>query len=73
MSKVNTKTKSSFMSFGVSRIKPLISSKRLDWLFFKEKVGFALWPMLKEFWSLRLTRLHVTFSTKTTKGKKIDE
>jgi len=26
----------------VSRIKPLVSSKGLDWLFIKEKVGFAL-------------------------------
>jgi hypothetical protein len=39
MPKVNTK-KSSFMSFGVSMIKPLVSS--LDWLYIKEKVGFAL-------------------------------
>ena len=41
MPKVKTK-KSSLVSFGVSRIKPLVSSKRLDWLFIKEKVGFAL-------------------------------
>jgi hypothetical protein len=57
----------------VSRIKPLVSSKGLDWLFIKEKVGFALWSMLREFWSLRLTRLYVTFSTKTTRGKEVDE
>jgi hypothetical protein len=30
------------MSLGVSMIKPLVSSERLDWLFIKEKVGFAL-------------------------------
>jgi len=30
MPKVNTKKKSSFMSFGVSKIKPLVSSKRLN-------------------------------------------
>jgi len=39
------KTKSSFISFGVSRIKPLVSSKKkknLDWLFIKGNVGFAL-------------------------------
>jgi hypothetical protein len=72
MPKVKTK-KSSLVSFGVSRIKPLVSSKRLDWLFIKEKVGFALWPMLREFWSLRLTRLYVTLSIKTTRGKEIDE
>ena len=29
---------SSFISFGVSRINPLMSSKRLDWLFIKEKL-----------------------------------
>ena len=29
-------------SFGVSMRKPLVSSKRLDWLFIKEKVVFAL-------------------------------
>ena len=69
----STQKKSSFMSFGVSRIKPLVSSKGLDWLFIKEKVGFALWSMLREFWSLRLTRLYVTFSTKTTRGKEVDE
>jgi hypothetical protein len=40
-SKCNKK-KSSSISFGVFRIKPLVSSKRLDWLFIKEKVGFAL-------------------------------
>jgi hypothetical protein len=28
----------------VSVIKPLASSKCLDWLFIKEIVGFALWP-----------------------------
>jgi hypothetical protein len=27
--KVNTRKKSSFMSFGVSRIKPLVSSKKI--------------------------------------------
>jgi hypothetical protein len=31
----STPKKSSFISFGVSRIKPLVSSKRLDWLFIK--------------------------------------
>jgi hypothetical protein len=36
------KKKSSFMFFGVSKIKPLVFSKILDWLFIKEKVGFAL-------------------------------
>jgi hypothetical protein len=36
------KKKSSFISFGVSMIKPLVSSKILDWLFIKGKVGFAL-------------------------------
>jgi len=41
MPKVKMK-KSSVMSFGVSMIKPLQSSKRLDWLFIKKKVGFAL-------------------------------
>jgi hypothetical protein len=30
------------MFFGVSKIKPLVISKILDWLFIKEKVGFAL-------------------------------
>ena len=30
MPEVNTKKKSSFMSFGVSKIKPLVSSKRLN-------------------------------------------
>jgi hypothetical protein len=40
--KSTQKKKSSFMSFGVSSIKPLVSSKRLDWLFIKEKVGFVL-------------------------------
>jgi hypothetical protein len=29
--------------------------------------------MLNEFWSLRLTRLYVTISTKTTRGKEINE
>jgi hypothetical protein len=38
----STKKKSSFMSFGVSSVKPLVSSKGLDWLFIKEKVGFVL-------------------------------
>ena len=38
----DAKKKSSFMSLGVSMIKPLVSSERLDWLFIKEKVGFAL-------------------------------
>ena len=39
MPKVNTKKKkSSFMSFGVSRIKPLVSSKFLDSLFIREKL-----------------------------------
>jgi hypothetical protein len=32
------KKKSSFISFGVSRIKPLMSSKRLEWLFIKENL-----------------------------------
>jgi hypothetical protein len=37
MPKVNTK-KISFMFFGVFMIKPLVSSKRLDYLFIKEKL-----------------------------------
>jgi hypothetical protein len=32
------KKKSSFISFGLSRIKLLMSSKRLDWLFIKENL-----------------------------------
>jgi hypothetical protein len=44
-----SKKKLSFISFDVSRIKPLVSSKKLDWLVIKEKVGFALCPMLREF------------------------
>jgi hypothetical protein len=48
-----------------------VSSKKLDWLVIKEKVGFALCPMLREFWYLRLTRLYVTFSTMTTREKEL--
>jgi len=33
----------------VSIIKPLASSKCLDWLSIKEIVGFALWPLLRKF------------------------
>jgi hypothetical protein len=49
-----------------SMITPLMLSDDWDWLFIKEKVGFALWPMLREFWYLRLM-LYVAFSTKTTR------
>jgi len=49
-----------------SMIKPLMLSDDWDWLFIKEKVGFALWPMLREFWYLRLM-LYVAFFTKTTR------
>ena len=49
-----------------SMIKPLMLSDDWDWLFIKEKVGFALWPMLREFWYLRLM-LYVAFSTKITR------
>jgi hypothetical protein len=37
-----SKKKNQVYLSGVSRIKPLVSSKGLDWLFIKEKVGFAL-------------------------------
>jgi len=54
-----------------SRIKLLMLSNDWDWLFIKEKVGFALWFMLREFWYLRLIRLYVTFSTKTTREREM--
>jgi hypothetical protein len=45
--------------------------KWLDWLLIKEKVGFALWPMLRELWYLRLIRLYATFFTKTTREREL--
>jgi hypothetical protein len=38
----------------VSMIKPLASSN--DWLSIKEKVEFALYPLLKGYWSSRWTQ-----------------
>ena len=70
--KVKHQEKSSYMSFGVYN-KASSVFKRLDWLFIKEKVKFALWPMLREFWSWKLTWLYVNSSTKTTRGKEIDK
>jgi len=37
------------------------------------KGGFALWFILREVWSLRLTRLYVVSSTKTPIEKRVDE
>jgi len=43
--------------------------KKIRLIIHQKKVGFALWPMLKEFWYLKLTRLYVTFSTMTTRER----
>jgi hypothetical protein len=50
ISKVETKKKywATNMTFGIHD-KPLMLSDDWDWLFIKKKVGFALWPMLREF------------------------
>ena len=68
ISKVNKKKKNTELQTWLlaSMIKPLMLSDDWDWLFIKEKVGFALWPMLREFWYLRLM-LYVAFFTKTTR------
>jgi hypothetical protein len=66
MLKVDTKKKSRLQTWLLaSMINLLMLSDDWDWLFIKEKVGFALWHMLREFWYLRLIRSYVAFSTKT--------
>ena len=50
ISKVDTKKNFELQTWLLaSMIKPLMLSDDWDWLFIKEKVGFALWPMLREF------------------------
>jgi hypothetical protein len=52
-------------------IKPLISSNDLDWLFIKGKVGFVLWPVLREFFKVNMVICH--FLYKYNKRKRINE
>jgi hypothetical protein len=54
-----------------SMIKPPMLFDDWDWLFIKEKTGFALWCMLRELWYLRLIKVYVTFSTKTTREREM--
>jgi hypothetical protein len=54
--KSNTKKISSYMSFGVYD-KAFSVFKKIRLVIHQRKVGFALWPMLREFWALILTRL----------------
>jgi hypothetical protein len=52
-------------------IKLLMLTDDWDWLFIKEKVGFAFWHMLREFWYLRLIRLYVVFSINTIREREM--
>jgi hypothetical protein len=72
MSKVKKKKKSGLQTWLLaSMIKLLMLSDDWDWLFIKEKVGFAFWHMLREFWYLRLIRLYVVFSTNTIREREM--
>jgi len=45
--------------------------KKIRLVIHQRKVGLAIWPMLREFWSLKLTRLYVTFSTMTKREREL--
>jgi hypothetical protein len=71
MSKVEKKKKSGLQTWLLaSMIKLLMLSDDWDWLFIKEKVGFALWHMLREF---KVNKVICRFLYKDNKRKRNDE
>jgi hypothetical protein len=66
------KKKSSFISFGVSRIKPLMSSKRLYWLFIKE-IWISNMTYVKRILISEINKVICHFFYNDNKRKRVDE
>jgi hypothetical protein len=66
------KKKSSFMSFGVSRIKPLVSSKFLDSLFIRES-WICIMTYAKRILIFEINKVICHFLYNDHKRKRVDE